>query len=148
MKYSSSIKLSSNERDKKAMLDKISHGWESRVSLPFFHTLPFQGDSNGEYIALKGLNDYILIQKDEPRTLKTSIYIVNPGIVVEKGTVNGEQLRLPWECMVKSEVKGRKIYLSLDKNQTMVFTGFPYLRKEKFVLDFISKLINDNINES
>jgi len=145
MKFHSSIKLNSNERDKQAILDKIAHGWKSRVSLPLFHTLPFEGDASVEYIFLKGITDYIIIPNNEAETIKTFMRIAPAGIVIENGTINGEQLRMPWESMVKSEVKGRNIYLSLDKNQNIVFAGFPYLRKEKFALDFISKVINDEI---
>jgi len=148
MKFQSSIKLTSNERDKKAILDKIAHGWDSRVTLPLFHSLPFEGNANVEYIFLKGLGDFIIIPNDEPKTIKTSMRIAPPGIVIENGTINGEQLRIPWESMIKSEVRGRNIYLTLDKNQTIIFAGFPFLRKEKFALDFMSKVINEEIKGS
>ena len=148
MKFNATMKLSSNVKDKKIALEKIAQGWDSQIELPTFHTLPFEGNATEEYIFLNGVNDFIIIPNDKPRTIKTSIRLANPGIVIEKGTVNNEQLRIPWTSMLGSEVIGRKICLKLDKNQWIKFTGFPVFRIEKHSLSFISKLINDNILSS
>ena len=148
MKYDATMRLSSNEKDKKIALEKIANGWESLIILPHFHTLPFEGKKGIEYISLNGLHDFIIIPENEPRTIKTLMRIANPGIVIENGTINKQQLRLPWASMVDSKVMGRNICLKLDKNQHIKFTGFPVFRTEKFSLSFISKLINDYIESS
>ena len=148
MKYNATMKLNSNEKDKKIALEKIAHGWKSRIELPEFHTLPFEGNSEDEYIFLNGLNDFLITPKDEMRKIKSLMRIANPGIVIEKGTVSGEELRLPWASMLESKVVGRNICLKLDKNQHIKFSGFPVFRIEKHSLSFISQLINDNIQSS
>ena len=148
MKFNATMKLNSNEKDKKIALEKIAHGWDSHIDLPMFHTLPFKGNANEEYIFLNGVNDFIIIPNDERRKIKTLMRIANPGIVIEKGTINNEQLRLPWPSMLESKVVGRSICLKLDKNQWIKFSGFPVFRIEKHSLAFISKLINDNIKSS
>jgi len=148
MKYSATMRLNSNENDKKIALEKISHGWKSHIDLPQFHTLPFEGNGNDEYVFLEGLNDFIIIPDDNQRTIKSSMRIANPGIVIENGTINNQQLRLPWPCMIESKVIGRNICLKLDKKQHIKFSGFPIFRSEKLSLNFISKLINDYIQSS
>ena len=107
--------------------------------------MPFEGTAEEEYIFLNGLGDFLITPNDEVRKIKSSMRIANPGIVIEKGTVNDGELRLPWASMLESKVIGRNICLKLDKNQHMKFTGFPVFRIEKHSLSFISQLINDNI---
>jgi len=148
MKYDATMRLNSNEKDKKVALDKIAHGWESHITLPHFHTLPFEGKAGIEYISLNGLHDFIILPENEPRNIKALIRIANPGIVIENGTINNQQLRLPWASMIDSKIVGRNIYLKLDKNQHIKFSGFPVFRTEKFSLSFISKLIKDYIKSS
>jgi hypothetical protein len=148
MKFSATMKLNSNEKDKKAILEKMTHGWDSHVKLPQFHTLPFEGNVGIEYIFLNGTSEYIIIPSDKLRTVKTSMRIANPGIVIENGTLDNEQLRLPWTAMIGSKVVGRNICIKLDKNQKMKFSGFPLFRSEKHSLNFISKVINDYIESS
>lgn len=148
MKFSTTMKLNSNKKDKNIALEKIAHGWNSRIELPQFQTLPFEGNSDEEYIFLNGVNEYLIIPSDNLSIIKTSMRIANPGIVIENGTLNNEQLRLPWAPMVESNVIGRKICIKMDKNQEIKFTGFPIFRSEKFSLSFISKLINEYIQSS
>jgi len=148
MKFNATMKLDSNKKDKNVALEKIAHGWNSHINLPSFHSLPFEGNSNVEYIFLNGLNEYIIIPSDKLRTIKTSMRIANPGIVIENGTIDNEQLRLPWTSMLESKVIGKNICIKLDKNQKMKFTGFPLFRSEKYSLSFISKVINEYIESS
>ena len=148
MKYNATMRLNSNEQDKKIALEKIAHGWKSHIELPHFHSLPFEGTKDIEYIFLEGVPDFVIIPDDNQRVIKSSIRIANPGIVIEKGTINNQELRLPWPSMIESKVIGKNIHLKLDKNQEMKFSGFPIFRSEKMSLTFISKLINDYIKKS
>jgi len=148
MKYNATMRLNSNEQDKKIALEKIAHGWKSNIELPHFHSLPFEGNADSEYIVLKGTPNFIIIPEDNQRVVKTSMRIANPGIVVENGTINNQELRLPWLSIIESKVIGKNIHLKLDKNQEMKFSGFPIFRSEKMSLTFISKLINDYIKSS
>ena len=148
MKYNATMRLNSNENDKKIALEKIAHGWNSHIKLPIFHSLPFEGNANEEYIFLEGMGDFIIIPDDNLRTIKSSMRIANPGIVIENGTINNQELRLPWLSIIESKVIGKNIHLKLDKNQEIKFSGFPIFRSEKLSLNFISKLINDYIKSS
>jgi len=142
------MKLDSNQKDKNAALEKIAHGWKSKIELPSFQSIPFEGNPEIEYIFLNGLSEFIIIPSDKLRTIKTSMRIANPGIVIEKGTIGNEQLRLPWASMIDSKVIGKRICIKMDKNQKMSFTGFPVFRSEKFSLRFISKIINEYIEST
>lgn len=77
MTFNSTMKLNSNNKDKKTALNKMSNGWKTHINLPGFYSLPFEGNDNIDYIFLEELPNFIIIP-NEDRKIETLIRILNP----------------------------------------------------------------------
>ena len=141
----SSIRFNVNKKEEQKALHTMAHGWDSRVSLPEFINIQNAQIIQGNFIMVKGSNEFLSNLDGENREIKTSVRIAKPGLVVSKGTIDNQELRLPWQNMTHSTYKSNSIIVDLDNNQTMKFTGIPLLRNVRFSVKYVSDYINDQI---
>ena len=111
-------------------------GWKATVNIPQYELIPSLDLVNPDDIRFKLLN---------PTTRKKRgvIRIVDEGVHIEKGTVNGKTLRIPWISIVSAqngELRGN-IKITLTDGGIIEFNTYTS-HKSMQIRDYLIQYIN------
>lgn len=100
----------------------MNDGWNSTVTLPEYETVDKHGGAGrgvatGAGVLVGGLAGGIIGyaltggNKSKPRKIITDIRVAKKGIVIKKATIEGTDLRIPWENIINIEDVSRMMGL-------------------------------------
>ncbi|MDR0911373.1 MAG: hypothetical protein LBM96_02070 [Methanobrevibacter sp.] len=168
------LKFNLNKKEEQKILNILSKGWKTNVNIPDFKEIrrspsfssssssstsmaikmPLSNSNNNfplnipvDYFKIIGSDEFFINPNTQNREIKTIVKMADQGIIIENGTVDGGQLRLPWKAILNADKKGNNIILDLIYDQTLKFSGPPVYREIKQSLRFILKFINDHIKK-
>ncbi|KZX15728.1 hypothetical protein [Methanobrevibacter filiformis] len=141
------VRLNLNKKEERKTLDVMAHGWETNINLPEIINIQTRPILQEGLTMVKGSNELLFNLNSKNREITSLVRIAQAGLVVEHGTADNGELRLPWQAMVKSEYKANNIIIELDHGQIMKFTSLPVLRNVKYSVNYVSNYINDQIKK-
>jgi len=138
-------KRSLNDKDRQKTLNKMKKGWTSQIKLPEYESVSHGALTKGAATAAFGLVGLAMTMgsSNQQRKISTKIRFADKGIVIEKGMVDGKELRIRWKDIVNSK-KGNmdnKIVLNLVDGSSIQFYVYISLKIEKtgeFIIDYIN----------
>lgn len=118
--------------------EKMIKGWTANVFLPDYdNNQPFVGLSKGGFFGGTTLNS------NKKRQITTKVALKEKGIVVKQGQLDGSDLRILWENIVKAEkeiVFGISITL-VDGKKIQIQNAPAFVSKNNVI-----KYLNENAN--
>lgn len=147
-------KRSLNNKDEEKAIEKMRGGWTSQIKLPEYESVSHGVLTKGVATAAFGLVGLAMTMgsSTQQREISTKIRFANKGIVIEKGTVDGKDLRIGWGDIVNS-VKGNtnnKIVLNLVDGSSIRFYVYISLKIEKtgeFIINYINFRASGKIDD-
>ena len=153
--FSSDISLEEREQQRKEKVleeNNIFEGIECDVVLPEkqLKTSGSSGTKKGIATLAFGIIGWAATsgtsQNEENRMLKTIFQVVDKGIVFKNGSMDGSDIRIPYEEIVKMEVvtpekSGNVGVISLLKNKVIIVKLWAI--DKEIVLNHISNIINE-----
>lgn len=142
--FSSKNKVDEEEK----FLDAIQQGYLSNVTLPEVETVSHGMVTKGVATGVFGLVGLAMTMgsSNQLRKIRTIVRIPEKGIVIEKGTVNGKDIRIPWENILGASIN-HGVAISLVDG-SVIEIGSPVLTKGFLVSvgkpDNLINYINDH----
>lgn len=134
------VKLTKTDLSKLKKRMKI--GWKATVNIPQYELIPSQDIINPDDVRFKLVNS-------NTRKKRGVIRIVEEGVHIEKGTVNGKTLKIPWISIVSAqngEFRGN-IKITLSDGGIIEFNTYTS-HKSMQIRDFLIYYINKKRLES
>lgn len=81
---------------------KLRKGYITKIKLPEFETVSQGGASRAAATMVGGLIGFALTSGSitRKREISTTFRMADNGLVIEQGTVNGTDLKIPWESII------------------------------------------------
>lgn len=143
-----------NDKDRQKTIDKMKTGWTSQIKLPEYESVSQGALTKGVATAAFGLVGLAMTMgsSTQQREITAKIRFADKGIVIEKGTVDGKDLRIRWEDILNSS-KGNtnnKIILNLVDGSLIRFYVYISLKIEKtgeFIIAYINSRASGTVDD-
>lgn len=138
------------EDQKQEILNRFTNGvWPMKIILPEYEISSSHGlATKGVATAALGIVGLAMTMgsSSKQRTIKSKVRIADKGVVIENGTVDGSDLRIPWDQIVSVQRKSYAVYLNLSENQLIEirFHGTGFLNNNKGYAKVFENYVNEN----
>jgi hypothetical protein len=145
MGFFSKHKLKLNDKEKRKAVTKMKEGWKTNVKLPEVESVGHGMVTKGVATAAFGIIGLAMTMgsSNKPRKIFTKVRVAEKGVVIEQGTTDGKDLKIPWNSIINSHKESINIIaLNLVDGGLITFNIYFSLKQERsaeFIIDYINE---------
>jgi hypothetical protein len=125
-------------------IEKMKKGWTTNVKLPEVESVSHGMATKGVATAAFGIIGLAMTMgsSNKQRKIRAKIRFPENGIVIENGTTDGKDIKIPWKAIINAHNVGQNIYINLNEGEKIHFLSYANIRHVESTSNFITSYIN------
>lgn len=129
------------EKENQEAFEKFkNNGWVCEIILPEFETVSHGGATKAVATLAGGLIGFALVSgsKNQQRKINALVRVAEKGIVISNGTIDGKDLRIPWESIINIDLIKNWFFIKLVEGEEIRFS----LGNSNYILESVQGVGN------